>query len=408
MTQPGSGFGLGSPPGGYGGSPLGGSGPSGGYGPPDGPSILGGGGPVPAGGGRPTRKKGSGGLIGLVVLALLVLGGIVALIVVLLLKKGGAIAADPSSLPAKQASVAYKHLPPGCDVVLRANAAQMLEVPAVKTHLLPVLEEMQSGAGTDPDAKAIEDLFRSAGIDARTDLKDAAMCLKGLSGPRSERKFVVVIGGDLRPETAVNAWEKVDRRSREKPVLAKADGRIVGRSQSQAGEAIVAGQASDAAIVVSNDEALFAAAMKESSAYESEYALPTGPEVAIVVGATTVRDAVAQGGPNPFLKDVAAISRVVGTASLKDAKSEVRLATPSPQSAKSLLDLYSLMLGPMMKQELARQKGRAPGMEILMNAKPSVDGNDFVLSAQGSPADVDAAAKELARMLREERKKHGL
>jgi len=363
---------------------------------------------VPAGGGvRPPKKSGSGGLVALVAVAVLVLGGIVTM-VVLLVNKSGAIGADPSTLPAKQASLAYKHLPSGCDLVVRANVAQMLAVPAVKTHLLPVLEEMQSGAGTDPDAKSVEELFRASGTDAKNDLKDFAVCVKGLSGPDSGKKFLVVVGGDLRPETVVAAWEKVDRRSRDKPVLSKVDGRLVARVRDRDGEAIIAGQASDGAVVVSNDEGLFAAAAKESSAHESDYTLPTAPEAAVVMTAGAVREAIAQGGSSPFLKDVAAITRVVGTASLADAKVELRLATASAQSAKGLFDIYNLMLGPMMKQELGRQKGKAPGVEILMNAKPAVDGNDFVVSAQGTPAEVDAAARELARLLREQRKKGSL
>ena len=32
----------------------------------------------------------------------------------------------------------------------------MLTVPAVKTHLLPVMEEFQNGAASDPDAKQLD------------------------------------------------------------------------------------------------------------------------------------------------------------------------------------------------------------------------------------------------------------
>jgi hypothetical protein len=413
MTQPGSGFGMGSPPGGYGGGhggafggPPGGYG--GGYGPPEGPSIMGGG-PMPPGAGyRPPKKSGSGVIVALVVVAVLLLGGIVTLLVVLLAKKGGSIAADPSTLPAKQASVAFKHLPAGCDVVLRANAAQMLTVPAVKTHLLPVLEEMQSGAASDPDSKQIDELFKASGIDAKNDLKDFAACVKGVNGPESQQKFLFVMAGDLRPETVVAAWEKVDRRSIEKPVVSKSDGRMVGRTRSADGESIIGGQAADGAIVFSNDEMLFAGAAKESSSYQSEYGLSTTADAALAVGSSVVREGLAEMGPNPFMKDVNAITRITGTASLAQAKVELRITTTSPQSAKSLVEVYNLVLAPMVKQELAKEKGKVPGVEALGSAKPVVDGNDFVLTAQGSPADVEAAAKEAASMLRSELKKGAL
>jgi hypothetical protein len=117
-----------------------------------------------------------------------------------------------------------------------------------------------------------------------------------------------------------------------------------------------------------------------------------------------VRDALSDAGPNPFMKDVNAITRVTGTASLAQAKLELRIATTSPQSAKSLVEIYNLMLAPMVKEELNKQRGKAPGVDALGSAKPVAEGNDFVLIAQGTPADVEAAAKELARMIREEMK----
>jgi hypothetical protein len=394
MTTPGSGFGLGSPPGGDHGS-LGG------------PSILGGSGPVPAGGRRPSKKRGGGGLAALVVVALLLLGGIVALMVFLLGRKGGSIAADPSTLPPKQASIAYKHLPPGCEVVVRANLAQVLEVPAVKTHLVPVLDEMQTSDPNDPHGRALEELLRSAGIDAKRDVKDVALCLRGTNLPRNQRKMLFVLGGDLRPEALVPALEQGARSATDKPAVTKSDGRLVLRANRD-GQTLVAGQAADAAIVFTNDEALFAAAMRESSSFLSEYALPTAPEAAVVVGPAAMRDAVTGGGPNPFLKDLDAVTRIVGTASAAEARLELRLGTTSPQSAKSLLDVYTLVLGPMLKQQLGGARAKAPGVSVLSNAQPRVDGNDFVLSAQGTSADVEAVAKELARALREERRKGSL
>lgn len=418
MTQPGSGFGLGAPPGGYGGGGYGGGGyggggpggyggpPAGGFGPAGGPSILGGGGPAPAGGGYgPPKKKGSGGLVALIVVAVLLLGGIVGLMVFLLASKGGVISADPSSLPAKQASAAYKHVPQGCDVVVRANVAQMMDVPAVKTHLLPVLEEMQLSAATDPDARDADELLSSAGIDAKKDLKDVAVCVKGVSLPKSQQKVLLVLGGDLRPETVVAAWEKVDRRTAERPAVTRSDGRAVGRARMQDGDTIIAGQAADAAIVLTNDEGLFAGAVKESSAYQTDYALPVTSEASVSVGPAVMRDAVAGGGPNPFLRDLNAITRIVGTASLAEARLELRLGTSSAQAAKGLLDVYNLVFGPMLKQQIGGLKEKAPGADVLAKAQPRIDGTDFVLSAQGTSADVEAAAKELARILREERKK---
>lgn len=433
MTAPG-GFGMGSPPGGYGSPPggggygpppggggFGGPGPfgsptgpfgstGGGYGanPNDGPSILGGG-PMPAGGGyRPPPKKSNAGLVAAIVVAVILFGGIVALAAVLISKKSGPIIADPASLPPKQPSVAYKHLPSGCDVVMRADVGRMQQVPAVKTHLMPIFEELKTDAATDPDAKSIDDLFKQAGIDPQTDLKDFAVCVKGINGPENQQKFLFVIAGDLRPETIVAAWEHVDRRTAEKPNVSKSDGRAVGRTRTTEGDAIIGGQAADGAIVFTNDESLFAGAAKDSAAFQSEYGLPVDAETAVTVGSSVLRQGVSQMGPNPFLKDVSAITRIVGTASLAQAKVELRMSTSSPKEAKSLVDVYNMVIGPMLKQEMGAQKEKIPGAAVLTSAKPVVDGNDFLLTAQGTPADVEAAVKELARVLREERKKGSL
>ncbi|MBK8255345.1 MAG: hypothetical protein IPK82_22140 [Polyangiaceae bacterium] len=409
MTAPGGGFGLGSPPGGYG-SPPGGYGSTpGGYGNngPFGPPILGGGpGPAPGGGYKPPKKKGSGGLIALVVIAVLLLGGIVTLMVFLVAGKGSVIGADPSNLPPKKASVAHVHLPAGCDVVMRASLSQMLEVPAVKQHLVPVLDELQASAVTDADARAVGELLREAGIDAKKDVKDTAVCARGMSLPASQQKFLFVIGGDLRPETLVSAWEKVDSRTKDKPTVSKMDGRLVGRLRTQDGDSLVGGQAADGAILFSNDEGLFAGAAKETNAFQAEYGLPSAGEAAVAVGPAVVRDALSQGGNNPFQKDLNAITRIVGTASLAQAKMELRLTTTSPQSAKGLLDVYTLVFEQMVKQEVRKQK--VPGSDALAGAKASVDGSDFVITAQGTPADVDALARELARILREEKSKGSL
>lgn len=392
MTQPGSGFGSGSPSGGYGGS--GGS--------SDGPSILGGG-PAPVGGGyRSPKKSGGGGLIALIAVAVLLLGGIVALVVFVLSGKGGAIAADPSSLPPKQASAAHKHLPQGCDLVARANLAQMMEVPAVKAHLVPVLEDMKR-AGSDPGSTQISTLVGVAGIDADRDIKDVAVCAKGLDQPARSQKVALVIGGDLRPETLVPAVEKVELRKRDKAEVSKLNGRLVARTRASDGDTILLGQAADGAIVVANDEALFAAATGDAAPRDSEYALPLQADGAVTIAASAMRQAVAKGGPNPFLKDVNEITRAVATASLADARIELRFVTTSSRAAKGLADIYGLVLAPMVRQQLASAKGKAPGVDVLMNAKAAVDGADFVLTAQGTAADVEAAVRELARILREEK-----
>lgn len=348
-------------------------------------------------------KKSSGGLIALIGVAVLLLGAIVGVLVFVLSGKGGSIGADPSSLPPKQASAAHRHLPQGCDLVARASLAQMMEVPAVKQHLVPVIEELQRG-GADPASAQISSVTGAAGIDAQRDIKDVAVCAKGIDKGGRDQKVALVIGGDLRPETLVPAIEKIELRKAEKAQVSKVNGRLVARMRASDGETAILGQAADGAIVVTNDEALFTAATGDPAARDSEYGLPLAADGAVTITASAMQSALAKGGPNPFLKDVNAITRAVATASLADARLELRLVTTSAQSAKGLADVYSLILAPMVRQQLAAMKGKAPGVDVLMNAKAAVDGADFVLTAQGSPADVEAAVRELARILREEKR----
>ncbi len=373
-----------------------------GFDPTDAPSILGGG-PVPLGGGyKSPKKKGSGGAIALIGLAVLIVGAVAAVLVLTLSGKTSSISLDPSNLPPKRSSSAAAHLPSGCDVVMHVNWAKMLELPAVKTHLLPLLEANERSA--NKNSKAVAELIQKVGLDRQNDLKDIGACVVGLTAPRSQQKFVIVVGGELRPETLIPALTQVDIRHTTSVDVSKKNGRYLAKLTATDGSVFSMSQAEDGALIIANDDGLFEAATPTGSSKLRDYALSETAEASFALSAEAFRKAVGTAGATPFTKDLNDVTRLVATASFKEPLVEVRVSTASPQAAKSLADIYALILGPMIKSEISRVRGSLPFAPMLMNAKAEAVGNDLVVSAKGSPEDVEAAVKQLVQLIEQRTK----
>jgi len=404
MQMAGGGFGggagdvpPGAPPGGYGAPP-------GGYG-------------APPGGPTPPKKGPSALAIGLVVAGLVVVLGAAAIIVVYFVRgpggaaeisdgKGGTI-----SLPAKISSKAHPHLPATCDVVARADAGALLDHEAVKKHVIPALDELQASAGKDPsakdakDTKEVEELLRLAGIDPKSDVKEVLLCMSELDGDQRNAKMTLVLGGEFRPDAVATAVERSAAKD-DKIELITVDGRKAAKKTT--GDLLIIGQAADGAIVVANDQAMFEAAVKESTAYQATYALPMSTEVAFVVSERFLQRARTnrnlQG--NPFAKDITATTRVSGFVALKgDPRGEVRATMAGEKEAAELAKGLEQLILPALKKQGARQKSQAGELEVLSAAKVRVEGKDVVVEAPWSAAGVDQAAQKLAGLIRDTMKK---
>lgn len=433
---PGGGWGGGAPPGGYGppgggwgppgGGPPGGGGyggppagppPGAGWGPPQQPGGFGGppGGFPPA----PPPKKSAAGLV----IALVAIGGVVALGFLVSVGYYGvrryierskaaaagsatAPAATTAALAAKVPSNAHRHLPAGCEMLLRVDVAKALESPAMKKHLLPALDDLEANAGTDPQGRDFKDFFATAGIEPKTDMKEAILCMVGVDKPDDQQTMVMVVGGDLRPEAVVPAFESVES---PKPEVSMFDGRKVATSKDKNGSPIIVGQAADGAIVFASDRAMFEAAVKTSETFQSDYKLPVDAEASMVLARSFVQDAMAKGaGPNnPLARDIAAMARVVGTIRLDKPKGELRIAMATPRDAVRFNGMVASILLPGFKRQTAAGKSEAGELEALRAAKSRVEGSEVVVDLPWTPEGVDLAAQKLAAELRKA-KNHGM
>ncbi len=356
--------------------------------------------------GAPPPKKNPALLIGLIgggaLLLVLLVGG------VLLLRRGSGATETVSdgkggtvTLPAKSISKAHTHVPPGCDVLMRVDVGQLLALPSVQKHLVPELDAIQQGA-TDPDAKKVQELLTKAGIDPKKDIKDGVMCAVGIDQGDANEKFVFVLGGELRPEALVPALKEVDG---SKVTEISIDGRKAAQGTDKDGSTYIMGQAADAAIVFASDRALYEAAVKDSTTYQSEYNLAVNTEASFVVGKALIDKGATEGGrSNPFTRDLGAVTRVAGILTLANPRGEVRITAKSPADAKKINTTITTLL-PAIKRSAGREKSQAGEIEALAAAKTRIDGNDVVVDLPWTTAGVEQAAQKLAELLRQERQK---
>jgi hypothetical protein len=397
----------GAPPGGYGGAPPGGYGGPPQSGPPPGPF----GGPSPGGFHAPPPNKGNKGLL----IGLIAGGGVLLLVAIVVAAifvvkgrgteevsdgKGGTV-----TLPAKLSSKAYNHVPSGCELLVRVDAAQAIALPSVQKHIVPELDALKDATTTDPDAKKMQEVLSKAGIDPKTDIKDVVLCGTGVGGPKSGEKFVFILGGELRPEAVVPAIREVDSA---KVTVIDIDGRKVAQGSGSRGDSFLMGQAADGAVVFASDRTLFESAVKDSKIYESEYGLPVNTEAAFVVGSALIEKAGAEAGRgNPFTRDINSVTKVAGTLGLTNPAGQVRITAKTPADAKKINTSINSLL-PLLKRSAAREKSQAGELEALAAAKTKVDGSDVIIDLPWTAAGVEQAAQKLAEELKRSRQRGGV
>jgi hypothetical protein len=337
------------------------------------------------------------------------LGGIVLVVALLLFGrsppgdkvadgKGGTV-----TLPAKVRGQADKHLPSGCEAVVRVDVAKVLEVPSMQRHVVPALDELEAGAPSDPSGKELQEVVRKAGIEPRKDIEEALLCGIDLEKRGSQPRFAMIVGGDLRPETVVPAFEAVEV---PKPESSTFDGRKVATGRDDKGAPLIVGQAADGTVIFANDRVLFEQAAKESDNYRTEYDLPTSSEASFVLGRGFVEGALgAAGSGNPFARDLGAVTRVLGVVHLQNPRGEMRITMASARDAARFHQTIQSTILPGFRQEARRQKSRFGEIEALQAAKARVDGSDIVIDAPWTAQGVEQAAQELAKEIRQAKAK---
>ncbi len=368
------------PPGGPGGYPP--AGPPGGPGYP--PQFGGPGMPAQAmtGPGGPPKKGGSGLMIALfAVLGVVVLGGIG---VAIWLFVGGGEHID---------SKAHAHLPAGCDAVVRMDVKGLLSVPAVKEHVIPALDE---AAKKSEDASSLAAFLITAELDPKKDIDEVVLCLKDID-KGGEPTMLFVVGGHLMERGILTAVERHVKKEKVKETRKEGDLEIIEAKDDK----FFLTQASDAAILFSNDEKLLIKGADKTKEYEETYKIPLDEQVSAIIPEETVKGLSKQAGALIGGNQLNAVGRIVVSATLEPGQISARLEMPSKSAAKELRDALKTLLD-TMKQAPGGMGASDPFAAAALNsAKIKTKGNDVIVEIPIPEKLIEEGAKAVAKGIRE-------
>ena len=386
----------GMPPGGGGYGPPPGSPPGGGgYGPPPGGPPVGPPGVAPPGGGAvmasppgagPSEKKGGCGGKGIIIIGVLA-------VLFLLLACGGLAGAAwyfdvLGALFGGGKSVAHKHLPEGCEVVMHMDIKGLMETQAVKKHVVPALDE---AVKKDPDSDKLAAFFRTAQLNPKTDLHGAVVCAKNLGA--SDPDVLVIIGGNIRPGKVMEALEKHgDPDEFEKPTTID-DMKVIEVKD----EPVMIAQADDGAILFSNQKSLLKQGAQVSSAWTA-YELPLDEQMSVVMTKDAAQSMNKMAGPgNPLGKSAASLGRGEASLSLDTGKLAMKFEMGSDGDAKDLADGIN---------ELLKMAKDSPAMsgddkEFIDSVEIKAEGKELSGSAKIPEKMIEKVAEEFAEGVEE-------
>jgi hypothetical protein len=336
--------------------------------------------PMPAG--APPKKSNTGVIIaiaGVAVLLLLVIGGGVALWAL------GYIGGD------RKTSIAHEHLPSSCQAVGRIDIKGLLAVPAIKTHVIPALDEKAKESG---EAAKFAQFLLTAGLDPKKDLTEAAFCVENVEA--ATPSFVAVIGGDLKVGGILDALEKHTKKGKLKPTRTVDGLRVI----EAADEPVFITQASDAALIVSNNLDLLKKAAKTSDDYKSKYQLPlTEQAVAIVMPGVAASLSQKAGKENP-LQGIDQAGRILFSASLDTGKVSGRVGMPDAGKAKEVADGLNQLVNMLNSLPGGGPASDPMAGQALKTLSIRAEAAELVVGLTIPQEAIDKAAKEMAAQIR--------
>ena len=280
-------------------------------------------------------------------------------------------------------SVAYKHLPEGCEVVMHVDVQGLMDTPAVKKHVVPALDD---AVEKDPDRDKMAAFFRSAQLNPKQDLHSVAVCVKSIGG--SEPDVLVVVGGAIRPGKVIEAFDKhSDKDKFDKATTI--DGMKVIEAKD---EPVMIAQADDGAILLSNQKSLLKKGAESSSAWK-KYDIPLSEQVGLVMTEDAAKAVNDMAGPrNPLGNSASGIGRGEASLSLNTGKLALKLDLASDGDAKDLADSVEQLLkmakdGPAMGRD---EKDLVGSIEL------KTEGKSVAITATIPEKMIEEAAKEIA------------
>ncbi len=318
---------------------------------------------------------------------------------------GGASAAKkdaPKTAAKGAAGAAHAHLSKDCDVVAYINITSILQATAIKTHVVPALEEMKKAEPKKEDDKSFKAFLEETGIDPLKDFHAAAVCVTNVKAATTgggEPDMSFILSGNLKKDAVVPAVIKTGKKDKYKET------EVAGMKvlSDKAGD-IFLGQATDGAVIVGKSAAAFEAALKTTDAAASVYKLPLDKAVSIVVPAKTITMAMEAGGKdNPFKDSAGKAGRAAVVVDVKAGTIEVRISMTEDKAATELAGVAKMLLGQMTKAPPAPgPEGMA--MQFLKDAKIESVGKDFVATVTIPQKALEDLAKEIAKGIKSEMK----
>jgi hypothetical protein len=315
--------------------------------------------------------------------------------------KATSTAAAKVETPKDQAAggaVASAHLAKDCEVVARIDVTGLLGAAPVKDNLVPALEEAKSKEAKDDGQKSFKAFLAESGIDPLKDIKEVALCVKGLAGGKKTTTFALIASGNLKADSVVPAMLKT---AKDKDKLKEIEVAGIKALTNDKGDMFM-GQAKDGVFVVAMSKEAFEGALGTSDA-ASTMKLPTDRTIAVVAPAAALKAAMADfPGDNPLKAHMDKIERVLTSVDVATSMIETRITMTDDKAPAELGGVLKLML-----QELAKKPARGPDamvMAMLKDAKFDYQGKDMVVTVKLPMEQLSALAKQGAEQIRSELK----
>jgi hypothetical protein len=291
----------------------------------------------------------------------------------------------------KHDSIAHTHLPASCKAVAVVDVRALLEVPSVKEHVVPAIDEK---ARRDENAGKLAHFLLTAQLNPKKDLKEIAICVEELA---LRPKFVAIVGGRLLERGFVDALEQHGKEEKFHPPKDVDGLRVI---EAKERDAYVT-QAADAAILLGNDLDLVKKAAARSDAFEA-YALPLDQTMVGVIPAATMAEIAGRITPMLALIGGGALppfGRAEVTLTLEPGKlgGRMELATDAAaaevaQKLNQIVAAVSL-LPPMMNPT-------GIPIDILRQAVIQAQGKAVVLTLPIPQETIESVMKEIAARIR--------
>ncbi len=318
--------------------------------------------------------------------------------------KGSAAGSAAGKTPttAGAAGAAHAHLSKDCDVVAHINIKGIFQATAIKTHVVPALEEMQKAEPKKEEDKNFRAFLKETGLDPLKDLHEAAVCvtnLKAVTSGGGEPNFSFVLSGNLKKDAVVPAVVKTGKKDKFKET------EVAGvKVLNDPTEDVFLGQAADGVVIVAKSKPAFEAALKTSDAATAFFKLPMDKSVSIIVPDKTIKMGMEAGGAdNPFKDSAAKAGRAAISVDVKAGTIEVRISMTDDKAATELAGVAKMLHGQMTK-ETPPPGPEAMIMGFLKDAKIESSGKDFVTTITVPQPALEEMAKEMAKGIKAEMK----